>query len=293
MGCDINIIVEIRKNDIWSYVEELPKSFDDRNYGVFSILNRNIRNYYNIDGFEPKGLPKDLSIKQCRFISYMESLKNTYDNGSERVCIAKNGEIIKLFDERLLKEISNAEHEKISEEIKSGESKRYNFSIASASSREHIYIQDAGIVDGEFVELPYKEIYLTIREFNEQYYHYTEHDGDYGFFDVNFNSNDLFGHSFLTLAELKSKDKIPDRDKCYEIDKGFYDLLISELEELPESFVVMGENKNSVNIVWSPEPEKAMAYSVYSEGITELENIKSKYKIKSDDDIRIVFAFDC
>ena len=60
MGCDIHMITEIRKNGKWERVLETPETFDKRNYSVFAFL-ANVRNYWNYNGFEPKGLPEDIS----------------------------------------------------------------------------------------------------------------------------------------------------------------------------------------------------------------------------------------
>lgn len=60
MGCDIHLITEIRKNGKWERVLDVPKIFNERNYSVFAFL-ANVRNYWNYNGFEAKGLPEDIS----------------------------------------------------------------------------------------------------------------------------------------------------------------------------------------------------------------------------------------
>ena len=60
----------------------------------------------------------------------------------------------------------------------------------------------------EFEKRKYTEIYKTLSEFNNAYYHYQEVDDDFGYYDVDFDANYLYGHSYLTLSELRKKDKI-------------------------------------------------------------------------------------
>ena len=86
MGCDIHTIVEIRKNGKWEYIPDLPIVFDSISYGEFSILNRNVRNSYGRDGFEQKGLPKDVSGRRFRFTSHREELEKAYKHKETFVC---------------------------------------------------------------------------------------------------------------------------------------------------------------------------------------------------------------
>ena len=60
MGCDIHTITEIRKNGKWERVQEVPEEFNCRNYSVFAFL-ANVRNSFDTQGFQPKGLPEDIS----------------------------------------------------------------------------------------------------------------------------------------------------------------------------------------------------------------------------------------
>ncbi len=62
MGCDIHTIVEIKKEDKWEKIKELPEVFDTRNYSVFAFL-AGVRNSFNTQGFKAKGLPDDVSDK--------------------------------------------------------------------------------------------------------------------------------------------------------------------------------------------------------------------------------------
>ena len=60
MGCSIHIATEIKKNDKWEQVVEIPRSLRDRDYSLFSFLNRNDWEY---DGFDEKGYPEDMVSK--------------------------------------------------------------------------------------------------------------------------------------------------------------------------------------------------------------------------------------
>ena len=60
MGCDIHIITEIKKNNVWERVLDIPDALDKRNYSTFAFL-ADVRNSFGTKGFEAKGLPKDIS----------------------------------------------------------------------------------------------------------------------------------------------------------------------------------------------------------------------------------------
>ncbi len=63
MGCSIHIATEIKKNDKWEQVVETPRSLHDRDYSLFSFLNKTIRNDWGYDGFDEKGYPEDMVTK--------------------------------------------------------------------------------------------------------------------------------------------------------------------------------------------------------------------------------------
>ena len=56
MGCDIHMFIEFKAHDEWW---EYGKFTLDRNYGMFGVLAE-VRGVSE-NGFEPKGLPKELS----------------------------------------------------------------------------------------------------------------------------------------------------------------------------------------------------------------------------------------
>ena len=293
MGTDIHSIVEIKKNDKWEYIYDIPDVFNNRSYGVFSILNCHTRHQYGFDGFEAKGLPKDLSVKRCRFVSQRNELENAF-NKTDFVCyIESENRVISIFDECLTTEIDFDTYEELSSELVGENKKRYYYP-RQAMGADKYYVQDAQKVNGVFKRLPFKEFCKTIDEFNKQYYNYkwVEEEQDYGFYEVDFLHPDFYGHSYLTLAELKSKIIVVEGEETYQIDKQFLDRLLFEIEELPEDFVVKNTVGDKVNIVWSPDSYTTNVYALYSDGVKEIEMLKEKYNITNDENIRIVFAFE-
>lgn len=294
MGCDIHTIVEIKKNEKWEYVPDLPSAFDDRNYGVFSILNRNVRNYNGKDGFEGKGLPTDLSGRQFRFSSCRQELESAY-NKSTLVCVDGNGNFVYVYDESLTTEISEELFNKIKDLIaeKNDEYCLRYYMPMKDSRHKKFFVQDAQKVNGKFIWLPFKEIYKTIDEFNKAYcnYPWCEKENDYGYYDVDFDG-DLHSASYLTLTELKTKVFNISSDKTFIVNKEFINCLKEELGELPETMVVEDLKDNKVKVSFGIDPDDFYPQESYNKGVKELENIKEKYNVKSDEDLRIVFAFD-
>lgn len=96
MGCDIHIIVEIRKNLIWEMVPEVPERLDCRNYYAFAVL-ANVRNSYGVDVFYANGLPDDLSTKKRNFHSELPYIKENYNKQIERFYI-KDGKEYNFLD---------------------------------------------------------------------------------------------------------------------------------------------------------------------------------------------------
>ena len=61
MGCDIHTHVEIKKENKWIHIDEVPEEFERRNYSTFSIL-AGVRSSFNVKPIsEPKGIPEDAS----------------------------------------------------------------------------------------------------------------------------------------------------------------------------------------------------------------------------------------
>lgn len=61
MGCDIHTHVEIKRENKWVHIDEVPEEFERRNYSTFSIL-AGVRSSFNVKPIsEPKGVPEDAS----------------------------------------------------------------------------------------------------------------------------------------------------------------------------------------------------------------------------------------
>lgn len=61
MGCDIHTHVEMKKENKWIHIDEVPEEFEKRNYSTFSIL-AGVRSSFNVKPIsEPKGIPEDAS----------------------------------------------------------------------------------------------------------------------------------------------------------------------------------------------------------------------------------------
>ena len=62
MGCDIHIVTEIKQDNKWIGIEEIPETLSERNYSTFAFL-ANVRNSFGCKGFEAKGKPEIMSNK--------------------------------------------------------------------------------------------------------------------------------------------------------------------------------------------------------------------------------------
>lgn len=295
MGCDIHTIVEIKKNGKWEYIPDLPIVFDSRSYGVFSILNRNVRNSYGRDGFEQKGLPLDVSGRRFRFNSYREELERAYNHKETFVCYigGEDKKYIQVYDESLKTEIDFEFYEELKSGMTHEQSLRY-YAPTQTSYPQRYFVQDAQKVGGQFMEVPYRALYSDIKEFNKAYYNHPwyEEEQDFGYYEVDFDS-DLHSHSYLSLAELKTKVITKSSDKEFFVDKEFLVCLKEELGgELPETMLIGDEVEGKTKVSFVIDPYETCCQENYNEGVDDLCKIKEKYNIKSDDDIRIVFAFD-
>ena len=223
MGCDIHAIVEIKKNGKWEYVPDLPVVFDSRSYGVFSILNRNVRNSYGRDGFEQKGLPHDISGRRFRFTSHREELERAYNHKETFVCYigGEDKKYVQVYDESLKTEIDFEFYEELKSGMTHEQSLRY-YSPTQTAYPQKYFVQDAQKVGGQFMEIPYRFLYSDIKEFNKAYYNYPwyNEEQDFGYYDVDFDS-DLHSHSHLSLAELKTKVITKSSEKEFLVNKEF------------------------------------------------------------------------
>ena len=293
MGCDIHIIVEIKKNGKCVYVEDAPAIFNSRYYGIFSMLNKNVRNYAGRQGFEGKGLPSDISGYQYGFISRRKELETAY-NLRTQFCLAEDGSRISLYDGRMRVEISEEQYYHLCEEMSEEESQRYFLPTHSRVQNKY-FVQDAQQLNAKFVYKNNSEIFSTIDEFNNAHYKipWVEAEQDYGHYDVDFpEEGRLHNHSHLTLADLKTKVIENVADTQFIVPKDFILLLQNEMGELPETFFIEETETDNVKVSYVEDPTSTNIQNDYNEGVKELEEIKNKYNVVSDEDIRIVFAFD-
>ena len=292
MGCDIHTIVEIRKNGSWKYVDDLPEVFDRRHYNLFSMLCSTVRRGSFVGGFEPKGLPADLSGRRFRFMSSMPTLKSAYESGETLVCwIEAENRYISPISDCLYEYINKELYESIVQDNTERVARRYYLPVKTF---DKYCVYDAGKVGGVFVKKSYRDIFPTIGEFNKEYYCFPWRDAeqDYGYYDVDFDDTDYHSGSYLTLAELNTKVSSTGDDDLFVVPTDFLNCLMGEIGELPETFVIQELDANTSQVYFVADPEMLHARECYNEGVADLCRIKEKYGIQEDDDIRIVFAFD-
>lgn len=311
MGCDIHTITEIKKDGKWQFVPEVPEAFDCRNYGTFAVI-AGVRDGFNSCIFEPKGLPEDISSKKFGFQSERESIKKRYEEGCERCLVVNNNVVCMLYSQndlykKTLKEISEEEYRQLKDNSESAEylSRYVSLGYTCPDGEKKYYVHDATLVDGVFENIPIKEIYSSVEEFAQDNYsdEWDEEAQDYGYWGVNFDSDDYHTPSYLTLKELEFADYSNYTMCKYKLSKKFYDAFISNGGILPEGFKIeesgMGDLSDAfreafdptITVCWQETAVTSEKYPIFM-GIKELSEIARKYGISNSEDIRIVFAFD-
>lgn len=312
MGCDIHIVTEIFKEGKWQGIKEFPEAMDSRNYMLFAFL-ADVRNYFNVEGLKPKGLPEDLSRKKFGWESCMERIKERYAEDS-RTMFVKDGKIAPR-DEKLWREVSKEEYEaieKFQKENREEALKRYGSLQRQYGENPKFSVEDAVFAGGEFKKVPINEIYSTIEEFAKEEYdeEWDEEMQDYGRWRVDFNyyKEDGYGDyhtpSYATLQELLDADTTDYTSRMYKIDKEFYDVFIKNGGTFPECFRIKGDTEPTdiaecfrealsptIIVCWQRDAEEKAEMSLFK-GIEELKEIAKKYDIEDYNNIRIVFAFD-
>lgn len=313
MGCDIHIITEIKENNKWKYVPEIPKSFDKRNYNLFAIL-AGVRDSWNSQIFEAKGLPNDISGKKFNFIRYRDEYKSVYET-TETTCLVINNEIIgKLWncqDERYKAtkvKLTAEEYHKL-KEFQEQDPAAYNSRFADLtkiiSDSVEYYIRDASVVGGKWEKVLYKCIYPTIDEYLENNFS-NEYDNtvkDYGYWKIDFDSPDFHTPSYITLKEFEEADYSTMYNQKAKIPKEFFDTFTNFSGSLPKQMIVEDSSikdirdalseaiQPTVTISWKDNKINFNNTALYI-GIQELKDIANKYNIEDHNNIRIVFAFD-
>ena len=154
-------------------------------------------------------------------------------------------------------------------------------------------------------EIPFTEYYGSFEAFVKDRFsdEWDEDAQDWGYWVINFKSEDYHTHSWLTLQELVSADYKNYLARKYKIDKDFVDAFKHFGGRFPEKFwfqkSAVGDIRDAfseamsptVTICWMDENKDNSQLPVFK-GIEDLKNIAKKYGIKNYEDIRIVFAFD-
>lgn len=287
MGCDIHLITEIRKNGKWQYVEEVPTSLDCRNYATFSVL-ADVRNDFHHVGFQPKGLPDDLSSKCFMFVNEREHIEKSYEEGTERKIKLPDGSLIDTYDSRVKRQVNSRE-----------EADKYG----GWSCSNGVYtVTDVSLVNGEYVDIPCKELYTKEEWYAKYEDEWEERAGEYGYYRIDFDCCDYHSHSWLTLKELLDYDLTDYLTAKIKVPKVFYDKFKEFGGVLPEGMTVLEEfPPNSIveavrmafqpDVIISYVDDKNKNETPLVKGINELKEIAEKYSVLPED-IRIVFAFD-
>ena len=312
MGCDIHLITEIRKDGKWQFVKEFPDSMTGRNYSLFAFL-AGVRNYFNFDGFEPKGLPEDISGKKFSFNSERGYYTKRYEEG-DMMFIGPDGTIVEVSKCDCIRHLTEEEYNQLQAEQKENSeefSKRYQYLGYSCSRGVYdYYVNDAQVKGGRFERTPYSKIYSDLETFLKEKYsdEWDEDAQDYGYWGINFEYCKEYGDyhtpSYLSLQELLDKDTFTYTSNRYKLERSFYDAFVKAGGTFPEIFTVEGNTEPgdiaecfreamspTIIISWQ-RTEEEKKEQAYFKGIEELKEIAQKYDITDYNDIRIVFAFD-
>jgi hypothetical protein len=228
MGCSIHIVTEIKKGEKWEYVPEIPKALDDRNYSLFAFIAKGVRDSFNSEGFEKRGLPEDISAKKFCFKSDSPWHHKNYEEGKGTFLLTPDGKYQREFDvwEQTKKEITEEGYNifrtaSMNERFMSP-SMRYD----GITQQRNYYIQDATLLNGKWVLAPYKEVYKTFEEFEKVVYEDAEWDEtmqDYGSWKIDFDKDDMHSASWLSLKDFLEKDCGDYASHKYKLDRGFYE----------------------------------------------------------------------
>lgn len=322
MGCDIHLITEIRQNGKWIGIDEYPTTLTNQDYGVFAVL-ADVRNSFNYDHFEAKGLPTDLSAMKFEFKSYMPRAEERYKNDSERVFVSKDGEYKDILESNSVVYISKERYDELllqcdgRDNMGKEDREAFDSRYASPFSRyspnggkeNYVYgVYDAESVGGKFQEIPLNKVFPTFEEFMKEYYKddWDEDAGDYGHWRVDFTAvedGDYHTPSYLNLRELKEFDYETYQSRNFKVDKELAEAFTRLGGKLPEGIRYRSDTEPAdiveamreafyPTVILSVKLDAKTVYEMpLMAGIRELEDIAAKYEV-DDEDIRIVFAFD-
>ena len=307
MSTSIFVATEIRENGKWRFIEDVPSNIKGAGYSTFGAL-AGVKDSFGSQVFKPRGLPEDISSFKVHFQSCWNHILKLYNDDSETMCVIKHEdgrvEYIKPYDDRLKVVLGEDEYNKMR---KDGYDKtRYSTLGMYQSGRDikEYYTHDAFVVGGIMEAIPYKTLYSSVDEFAKERYddEWDEEMQDYGSWDIDFSCSDYHSQSYLSLADLLNADYTPYNLKKYKMDKEFYDAFINAGGVMPADFSIkesaVGDlidcfresMSPTITIMWNRTDEEIRELPMHK-GIEELKQIAAKYNV-SNDDIRIIFAFD-
>jgi hypothetical protein len=308
MGQMIHIVTEIFKDGSWKQVPEIPETIKDSGYKEYGLL-AGVRDSFNQQIFEVKGLPEDISSLYSDFKSQRAFYTNLYYESSHSKLVYRDseGNVIKYGDTYIQETVAEVTKE-IYEAIRKNnpDPKRYygTSMYIKGDSNEYIYsVYDASLVNATYEDVPNTVLYSTLEEYLEKCHadDWDETMQDYGYFRINFADECMGDISYLTLEELMSADYTKYNSVCYKLDKEFYNKLIENIGTLPECFSVSESGIGSlvdamheaieptITVSWLKSDEDIAKLDMHK-GIEELKAIRDKYNVSSNQ-IRIIFGF--
>jgi hypothetical protein len=120
----------------------------------------------------------DCPMKYMEFHSLSKEYKDKYENDTTKMVKLSDGTLINTYDERCYRIVTKEEYE----EAKKEKGKETSYS----SWPEEVYkIKDLSVINGELCDVPWKQLYPTIKEYLEDYHDakYDEKQQDWGYWE--------------------------------------------------------------------------------------------------------------
>ena len=318
MSTRITIITEIKKDNKWEYVPEVPQTFKTNCFDVLGdVLNR-----WKRTSFPVKGLPEDMSAKKFGFISNRDTLMKVYKEAINPyfICTVIADEKVIMspysvkgkFSIDCFISVDKNTYESIKLNLeKEGDNyikSRYccpHINVAGGNKAYMVFDADKAI--GHIEWLTYDKIYGSFEEYlqKECEEDWDEDAQDYGEWDKDFTREELYNHSYITLKEFMKWDDTEYRKIGFRLERAFYDTFVNAGGVFPDIFEIDETGVEPCSIVetireaampsvlvkWPVPENEYKEYPMYK-GIQELKKIAYKYYIDNPEDIRIIFAFD-
>lgn len=307
MGQMIHVMTEVFKDGKWRRIPEIPQSINDSGYREYGLL-AGVRDSFNQQIFEVKGLPDDMETPYSDFKSQREFYVRLYNESSHSKLVVKhpNGEISYLDPWKMptAVEVSKEIYDTIHKN--NPDPKRYyGFSqyIRGGDTEYQYEIRDARAVGATYEDVPNTILWPTLEEYLVACHSddWNEVMQDYGYFRTDFTDECMSSISYLTLEELLNADYTKYNSVCYKLDKEFYNKLIENIGSLPDCFSISESGIGSlvdamheaieptITVSWLKKDEDIQQLDMHK-GIKELEEIRDKYQV-SNKEIRIIFGF--